>query len=127
MPPTNYDPRIKLLQFVHRLYTDKTFQGQFGKDPEGCMSEYALTSDQKSAVYHAGVDPIYLSADGVPIVSTWWAEYALYRQDPAKNPYPERSKYVTVERPVGEHASISGVAAMIAEEIRGNDQFQEAW
>jgi hypothetical protein len=127
MSPVNYDPRIKFLQFVHRLYTDKSFQNAFRANPEGCMQEYVLTTEQKSAVYHAGVDPLYLSSEGDPLVAKWWAEYALYRQDAAKYPFPERAKYAAVERPVGERASMGGVVALIADELRENDQYQEAW
>ena len=80
MPPTNYDSRIKLLQFVHRLYTDKAFQAAFRGDPEGCMQEYALSVKQKSAVYHAGVDPAWFDpATGTALVAEWWKEYSLFR------------------------------------------------
>lgn len=126
MPP-NYDPRIKLLQFIHRLYTDKAFQDQFRGDPEGSMQEYLLTTDQKTAIYHAGVDPMYIDPAGKPAVSTWWAEYALYRTDPANNPYPDRAKYASVEREAGETGSMGGVVAFLVEELTGKDQFQEAW
>src|SRR4051812_39725719 len=116
MPPTNFDPRVKLLQFVHRLYTDKTFQTAFQANPEGCMQEYDLTNQQKTAVYHAGVDPLYLDADGNALVSDWWKEYALYRKDPNSYPYPARKKYQSAERQVGENASMAGVVALIAAE-----------
>jgi len=124
--PPGYDPRIKLLQFVHRAYTDKEFQLAFKADPEGCMTLYGLTVDQKTAIYHAGVDPITMrGAD--PIVSTWWKEYALYRFDPLKNPYPDQAKYAGVDRPEGERASMGGVTTLLIEELCGKDQFQEAW
>ena len=126
--PAGYDFRIKLLQFIHRLYTDHEFQKAFGADPEGSMTLYGLTSNQKAAIYHAGVDPLFVKQpDGEAIVSTWWKEYALYRVDPLKNPYPERSKFAGVERAEGERASIGGVTALLIDELAGNDQFQEAW
>lgn len=127
MPPTHYDARIKLLQFVHRLYTDKGFQTAFAADPEGCMTEYALSAQQKAAVYHAGVDPTMVDEQGDAIVSDWWKAYALYKRDPAKYSYPDRKKYLNADRPVGEAASMAGVAALIAEELAENDQYQEAW
>jgi hypothetical protein len=126
MAPPNFDSRIKLLQFIHRLYTDSTFQTQFAADPEGCMSEYELTSDQKTAVYHAGVDPLYLDPEGRALVADWWKEYALWRKDP-KNPYPDRSKYKGLDRGEGEVGSMSGVVALMIEELCGKDQYQKAW
>lgn len=124
--PPGYDERIKLLQFIHRVYTDKDFQTAFKADPEGCMTLYGLTIPQKTAIYHAGVDPIKMRA-GEPIVSTWWKEYALYRDNPAKNPYPDQARYQGVDREEGELASMSGVTALLVEELSGSQQFQEAW
>lgn len=124
--PPGYDPRIKLLQFIHRAYTDKAFQTAFKADPEGSMTLYGLSIDQKTAVYNAGVDPIFMRGDD-PIVSTWWKEYALYRADPLKNPYPDQAKYKGVDREAGEVASMGGVTALLIEELCGKDQFQEAW
>ena len=126
MPPANYDPRIKLLQFVHRLYTDRNFQAQFQAAPEECMTDYGLTNQQKVAVYNTGVDPAYV-VDGVPLVSEWWREYALYKQDPKNTPYPDRKKYARAEREIGELSSMAGLVALIAVELAENDQYQEAW
>lgn len=125
MPP-EFDSRIKLLQFIHRLYTDGDFQKKFKGDPEGAMTDYELTSDMKTAIYHSGVDPTFIDANGDPKAASWWKEYALYKEDHTK-PYPPRQNYVGVERPEGETASMGGVTALLIQELCGKDQFQEAW
>ena len=120
------NPNQGLLPFTFRLYTDPQFQTNFRESPEKLMDQYKLTSEQKIAVYHAGMSPVFLSqGDLKPVNAIWWGEYALFQA--GQGPLPKVESYQDVDRKLADRASMMGVAQLIADELCKHPEYEEAW
>ena len=67
----------KLQELVKSIFTDEKIKSQFTSDPEGVLSKFSLTEDEKKAVLsiHARLglitsDSTQLEADVKPTI--WW-------------------------------------------------------
>jgi hypothetical protein len=119
---TGVDPRIKLLSFVYKLYSDPILQKNFREAPELAMDDFGLDAQQKTAVYHAGLDPLYVNNDGKARNAEWWKAYALNKKGYGSAPKPE-----DYDDSGPDPARMAGVAELIINELCGQPQFDEAW
>ncbi len=145
-----YDPAVPLLSFIYRVYTDEDFQTKFKNDPEGAMNEYALSWDQKTAIYHSGAIPTYVTPSAVPnypilldktqisnvpsegkpnpVTGDWWAAFARFKSDveagrnPAAIPNPRVN-----DRPHADQASLMGVMTLRCEELSQDPKWTSLW